>query len=299
MNNNSNRLKCAIVALSFFISSAVVQAASFTFNVDSTRGWQAASILVQRGQALSFSAVGAWNVDYRNFQYVGPDGYSPEVDSAIFQGCKLDQLLPYGRLLVRVGDDPSFWVIGSEGAFTADRDGVLAFRIHDGDACLGDNAGSVKVTVTSEQFPAAVQAPPPFYVCLSGPGSTCQGLYSNPVPDPGSPSLPPWFTSPKAGKCLLTIADKITNKLLLPELGFLNTFYTRAAEVGLPLDRELTQKEYLVYGLILVEAGSRYIVDRFGGQLAPEIRTELGILKVVEGCSDWAVLLQEELSRAR
>lgn len=122
---------------------------SLSFDVTSTSGWQTTSLNVTAGQQLSFSAEGAWTVDYRFFSYVGPDGYTPVEDSQIYQGCKLNPQLPYAKLLARVGDSPSFWAIGSNGAFTADSSGVLSFRIHDGDTCLVDNAGSVQVAVTA------------------------------------------------------------------------------------------------------------------------------------------------------
>jgi hypothetical protein len=48
--------------------------APLTFNVDATLGWQTTSLNVTAGQQLSFSAEGAWTVDYRFFSYVGPDG---------------------------------------------------------------------------------------------------------------------------------------------------------------------------------------------------------------------------------
>src|SRR5205085_8421970 len=70
-----------------------------------------------------------------------------DVDRTIYQGCKLDTTLPYGVLLVRIGNDEPFKAIRRSGEFTADRDGFLEFRIHDADACLGDNAGSVTVNV--------------------------------------------------------------------------------------------------------------------------------------------------------
>ncbi len=126
---------------------------NFSFDVASTTGWQTTSLKVTKEQELSFSATGAWNVGYPGpnpLPYVGPDGYSPQVDSTIYQGCKLDAILPYGVLLVRIGnDDPSFIAIGSKDDIPAYRDGFLEFRIHDADPCLGDNAGSVTVSVNT------------------------------------------------------------------------------------------------------------------------------------------------------
>jgi hypothetical protein len=121
----------------------------FSFDVASTTGWLSTSLHVTKGQELSFSAVGSWTVDFRiPNSYVGPDGYSPQVDSTIYQGCKLklDSPQPYGVLLVRLGyDDPSPIAIGGNANLPAYRDGFLEFRIHDD--CLLDNMGSVTVTV--------------------------------------------------------------------------------------------------------------------------------------------------------
>jgi fibro-slime domain-containing protein len=133
----------------FNIQTSIVFDPATTISISSTAGWQKTSFKVAKGRDLSFSAVGSWTVDFRiPNSYVGPDGYTPAVDRTIYQGCKLDSIHPYGVLLVRIGDDdPTFIAIGSKGEFPAYRDGFLEFRIHDGNACLADNAGSVKVTV--------------------------------------------------------------------------------------------------------------------------------------------------------
>jgi hypothetical protein len=232
-------LLCALL----LVLPSIAAASSISFNVDSTQGWQMTSLDVTKGQQLAFSAVGSWTVDVRiPNSYVGPDGYSPQVDSTIFQGCKLQSNLPYGKLLARVGDAP-FSAIGSNGAFTADRDGVLAFRIHDADACLGDNAGSVTVTITAAQFPNVPQTP--FFYCISGPNGRCMNLYKNQAPDIGLPSPPAWLTSPLAAKCLIQFTGQVLDALM-PGLGsltnmlgrasFLQTFYTLAQQRGIPLE---------------------------------------------------------------
>jgi hypothetical protein len=138
------------------IFPAIATAQSNYFKAESTKGWQASSIFVQQGQNLSFVASGSWSVDVRNFPYVGPQGYSSDVDRTIFQGCKLDQRVPYGSLLVRIGnDDPSFVVVGNGGTFKAYKGGELQFRIHDADTCLVDNDGLAAgdVTITSPACP--------------------------------------------------------------------------------------------------------------------------------------------------
>src|SRR5438552_4097722 len=64
---------------SFTISQSPLPS-SLSFDVASTTGWLSTSLKVTKEQNLSFSAKGAWTVDFRNFPQVGPDGYSLEVD---------------------------------------------------------------------------------------------------------------------------------------------------------------------------------------------------------------------------
>jgi fibro-slime domain-containing protein len=133
----------------FHIQTSIVFDPASTVTISSTAGWQTTSFKVAKGQQMYFVAGGSWTVDYRNFRSVGPDGYTPEVDRTIFQGCKLESILPYGVLLVRIGaDDPTFIAIGSNDELPAYRDGFLQFRIHDADDCLGDNAGQVTSIVS-------------------------------------------------------------------------------------------------------------------------------------------------------
>jgi len=286
---NNTKLALAGFLLSLILTQPT-QAASSQFNVDSTKGWQTAPILVQKGQKLSFSAEGRWNVDFRNFDFVGPEGYTPQADSAIFQGCKLAPI-PYGILLVRIGDDPDFQSLDVGGDRVASHDGALSFRIHDGDGCLLDNAGSLTVTVTTpDGFPAAISAPPQ-YVCLTGGG--CEGVYTPPKAVPGF-SLPPWFNTPQAAKCLLTIGDAITTRLnfALPELEYFTVFYTEAGNAGLPLTRFFTVQETILYGQVLVKASSSYIIGKLPEIVAEEVDTPaLGKITVIDGCKPWVLEL--------
>jgi hypothetical protein len=139
-----------------------------SFEVSATRGWQVSPIIVSQGQQVSITASGSWTVDYRNFSYVGPDGYSPAEDSRIYQGCKLVLVqVPYGRLLAKIGN--TGYVIGQSGKFIANDTGPLAFRIHDANRCLADNAGSVGVTVATVQPTPAIGKPdetPPLLIAL-------------------------------------------------------------------------------------------------------------------------------------
>jgi hypothetical protein len=100
----------------FEVTSA--QADTLSFKIEAIEGWKPAGVVVKAGQILTFSVQGDWSVDYRNFSFVGPEGYLPEEDAMIYQGCKFNPELPYGKLLLRAGDDPSFVIIGTrEGTF--------------------------------------------------------------------------------------------------------------------------------------------------------------------------------------
>ncbi|GAA3127386.1 NPCBM/NEW2 domain-containing protein [Streptosporangium carneum] len=103
------------------------------------------------GEHYSVSYVSQkWTVDYRNFDYVDARGYPPGTDSKIYQPCKITPGWPYALLLGRVsGSDPL--PIGDDRVLTAKRSGHLWLRIHDRDACLGDNKGSVLVKITKLQ----------------------------------------------------------------------------------------------------------------------------------------------------
>ncbi len=121
---------------------------SSDFDVASAAGWQSTSVSVTAGSRYAISYLsGTWSVDYRNLPRVGPSGYSPSVDAGIYQGCKFVSGVTYGTLLGSIAGNSAF-VVGVGGTFTAGASGLLALRINDADACLGDNAGTVRVAMT-------------------------------------------------------------------------------------------------------------------------------------------------------
>jgi Peptidase A4 family len=145
------------VAMLGAAASSVAQASpdavtAATFTVSSTVGWQETPIHLTADDTYSLTyESGTWTVDYRNFPYVGPGGYSNSVDKKIYQGCKYDPKVNYAVLLGVVGDSATAFPIRTGGTFTADSTGPLYLRINDDDACLGDNAGSVKMYVNRFQ----------------------------------------------------------------------------------------------------------------------------------------------------
>jgi hypothetical protein len=124
---------------------------SSTVTVSSTTGWQETPVSLKPGDKFTVTYVsGSWTVDYRNFPYVGPGGYSGQEDAKIYQGCKIDTSETYGVLLGSIGSTPNGdFPIGQGGTFAAGNNGYLYLRINDDDACLGDNSGSVTVTIVT------------------------------------------------------------------------------------------------------------------------------------------------------
>jgi serine/threonine protein kinase len=131
-----------------------VSTASSTVSISSTTGWQKTPVHLEPGEKFTVTFVsGSWTVDYRNFPYVGPGGYSGQEDAKIYQGCKIATSETYGVLLGSVGSAPDGAIlVGQGGTFSAESNGDLYLRINDNDACLGDNSGSVTVTITTSHL---------------------------------------------------------------------------------------------------------------------------------------------------
>lgn len=130
-------------------------------SINAQQGWQQTSLtVVTGGRFVVTYTSGTWTVDRRSISYVGPDGYSASVDSQIYQGCKVVSSLPYARLLGKIGNGATFSV-GQGGTFTASGSGTLFLRINDSDSCIGDNAGTIAVTVeaSGQQACGAALAP--------------------------------------------------------------------------------------------------------------------------------------------
>ncbi|MET8331762.1 hypothetical protein [Streptomyces sp. NPDC005181] len=120
--------------------------------ISATSGWQTVDN-VTAGQTVDISASGSWTVDSSRDNElggrVGPSGYSWGTDAIIgFQGlCHVIESGSYGTLIGQIGNGPVF-LVESSANFGAQDSGPLKLRINDADACLGDNAGSVNVSVS-------------------------------------------------------------------------------------------------------------------------------------------------------
>lgn len=122
---------------------------SVDFVVDSrASGWQDTHAVANEGDLVTVTYVdGTWSADAANFPRVGPEGYPPEIDQKIYQGCKTLPNEPYGRLIGGVAGTQTR-PLGRNTQFTAPASGHVMLRMNDGDRCLGDNEGSVAVTVS-------------------------------------------------------------------------------------------------------------------------------------------------------
>ena len=156
------------------VSPSVASEAVNQVVVSSISGWQATPLALAYGSIFEVSQVtGSWTIDYRNYGYVGAGGYSLLTDLLIFQGCKYDSSVPYGRLLGRVGTSGPVFSVGTGGIFTANSSGTLYLRINDSDLCLDDNAGSINASVASP--PANPNQPDSITMSFSSSSLGCGG----------------------------------------------------------------------------------------------------------------------------
>jgi hypothetical protein len=116
--------------------------------ISSQTGWQPTGLYLNTGDKFYVEyRGGSWTVDFKNFPYIGLAGYTAEVDKTIAVGYKFDSSLPYGYLLGRVKNGKEILIGNQRGPFTADGNGYLSLRINDLDSSLGDNDGSITVSL--------------------------------------------------------------------------------------------------------------------------------------------------------
>jgi hypothetical protein len=111
---------------------------SSVFEVEANQEWQASDIHVSIGDIVHIVyQSGQWRVaDWAEFTdgqgYPRFEGYDPK--------------FTHGALIARI-DYGSTIPILNEAQFTADKNGVLSFRINDSDTYLNDNVGSVTIMI--------------------------------------------------------------------------------------------------------------------------------------------------------
>lgn len=118
---------------------------SDSFRIDATRGWQMSKFEIQKGKTYQLSASGRYQIANDGKPWpCEPGGVTLEY----YRGYPLGMLMA-GTL----GKDKNVEgllnpiAVGLSHTFTAERDGVLCFRINESPAEMGDNSGSLKVQV--------------------------------------------------------------------------------------------------------------------------------------------------------
>jgi hypothetical protein len=150
------------------------QCSGVNCTISSRAGWQQTPWTLKQGDPFSVAYLsGTWTVDKRSLPFVGPEGYSADVDSRIGYAdwCKVNGGAPYAALLGKIDDGPSF-LVGRGGNFTADRDGPLYLQINDGTHCQGDNEGSIIVQIPTSLCARLSVVPAVLEIPSGGTGTT-------------------------------------------------------------------------------------------------------------------------------
>jgi eukaryotic-like serine/threonine-protein kinase len=126
---------------------------SRTVTVSSRKAWRQVDIPIHQGDRVSVHYLsGTWTVD-RRLPSSGPEGFNSQEDAqvtAVAASCKLNPDVPFATLLDRFSyEQPtvSHSLQQHQSTTTATAAGRLLLRINDGNGCLSDNAGSVRVRV--------------------------------------------------------------------------------------------------------------------------------------------------------
>jgi len=150
------------------------QCSGVNCTISSLAGWQQTPRTLKQGDSFSVAYLrGTWTVDKRSIPFVGPEGYSADVDARIGYAdfCKVKRDAPYGVLLGKIDDGPVF-LVGRGGNFTADRDGLLYLTINDQTYCQGDNEGSVVVQIPTPSCARLYVDPPTQHIAVGSRGTT-------------------------------------------------------------------------------------------------------------------------------
>lgn len=106
--------------------------------IESNREWQASDVHISIGDIVHvIYQSGQWRVaDWAEFTdgqgYPRFEGYDPKI--------------PHGALIAQIDNGPMLPIL-NEAHFTADKDGIISFRINDSDTYLYDNVGSITIMI--------------------------------------------------------------------------------------------------------------------------------------------------------
>lgn len=117
-------------------------------HIDGKQGWQDSGLIVPAHSQLGIQYIdGKWtsNIDGA---YVDAGGYPGTFPRDIKGFCGKAPLpdAPNMALIGRVGDGEPF-LVGWQATFVTDQAGRLLLRPNDADACLGDNDGTIVISI--------------------------------------------------------------------------------------------------------------------------------------------------------
>lgn len=121
---------------------------TYIVQVDARQGWYQTNLTVEAGTRVDFERVdGQWTTQAGQSPYTGQEGSSFVCSQQLPPSQCAEPLpgAPRGSLIARLGDQ--VFSVPPSGYIIASQSGVLAFRINDADAGLGDNDGEVRVKV--------------------------------------------------------------------------------------------------------------------------------------------------------
>lgn len=130
--------------------------ATYNINTRADAAWQNTGINLNAGDKLKIETTGEWTADYREpmpgentnnalFGYVGAEGNVNLKDLYLCYGSQ-NKCAPRMMLIGRINNEVI--LIGKTAEFTAPQSGLLYLSANDGANDFGDNAGSIKSTIT-------------------------------------------------------------------------------------------------------------------------------------------------------
>ena len=112
--------------------------------------WLDSGVQVVPGQIYKISAWGSWTVNAESCGWSGPDGGSGPCSAPL--SAPQAVAASYSALVAKIDDGPAF-LVGKGIDFTADKSGILYFRVNDAPGGFHNNEGTVTVRSTAVSSP--------------------------------------------------------------------------------------------------------------------------------------------------
>ncbi len=106
--------------------------------------WRNSGIIVKNGMRYKIEANGKW-YGGGTMNWTGPDGFGATHALAWDNNFKVIQGYSWTALIAKIGEAGNPFYIGEQYDFTAEQEGILYFRMNDGEGWCGDNQGVVTV----------------------------------------------------------------------------------------------------------------------------------------------------------